>query len=205
MWSQATYQASAYGVLCGCAVPWQGCVDMYLALLASFVSGSHFRLNSIGFSLEIVSMRSNSYNSKLNLSMASRPLRCSSGAQASLACKIRTPLPPPLMTIIRQSQNTNCASFQPPHNTIRSYRRYTTQNQNHHQDPLRQLPVSGKNQKASGPAPRRQSVLDRMGATRNVKIAVIVFLCIYGTMETIFYAGVLYRYFTKPEPTGKTD
>lgn len=47
----------------------------------------------------------------------------------------------------------------------------------------------------------RQSVLDRMGATRTVKIVVIVFICIYGTMETIFYGAALYRYLTKkPEP-----
>lgn len=153
-------------------------------------------------------MGSNIYNPKLNLSMASSSLRWSSGAQALCACKTRTPPlppPPPLTTIIRQSQGTNRASSQHPHSAIRSYRRYTTQDQSRHQDPLRQLPVSGKNQKASGPATRRQSVLDRMGATRNIKIAVIVFLCIYGTMETIFYAGVLYRYFTKTKPTGKTD
>lgn len=42
-----------------------------------------------------------------------------------------------------------------------------------------------------------QSVLDRMGATRTVKIVVIVFFCIYATMETIFYASALYRYLSK--------
>lgn len=53
----------------------------------------------------------------------------------------------------------------------------------------------------AGAQPKRQSTLDRMGATRTVKIVVIVFICIYGTMETIFYAGALYRYLNnKPEP-----
>lgn len=53
----------------------------------------------------------------------------------------------------------------------------------------------------AGAQPKRQSALDRMGATRTVKIVVIVFICIYGTMETIFYASALYRYLNnKPEP-----
>lgn len=43
----------------------------------------------------------------------------------------------------------------------------------------------------------RLSVLDRMGANRTTKIVIIVFLSIYGTMETIFYANAAYRYFSK--------
>lgn len=42
----------------------------------------------------------------------------------------------------------------------------------------------------------RLSVLDRMGANRTTKIIIIVFLSIYGTMETIFYANAAYRYFS---------
>ena len=42
-----------------------------------------------------------------------------------------------------------------------------------------------------------------MGATRTVKIVVIGFLCIYGTMETVFYANAAYRYFTK-KPDAET-
>lgn len=45
----------------------------------------------------------------------------------------------------------------------------------------------------------RQSVLDRMGANRTTKIVIIVFLSIYGTMETIFYVNAAYRYFSKEE------
>lgn len=43
----------------------------------------------------------------------------------------------------------------------------------------------------------RISVLDRMGANRTTKIVIIVFLSIYGTMETLFYANAAYRYFSK--------
>lgn len=45
----------------------------------------------------------------------------------------------------------------------------------------------------------RLSVLDRMGANRTTKIVIIVFLCVYGTMETIFYANAAYRYFSKED------
>ncbi|KAL1852343.1 hypothetical protein Daus18300_012238 [Diaporthe australafricana] len=45
----------------------------------------------------------------------------------------------------------------------------------------------------------RLSVLDRMGANRTTKIVIIVFLSIYGTMETLFYANAAYRYFSKEE------
>lgn len=38
-----------------------------------------------------------------------------------------------------------------------------------------------------------------MGANRNTKIVIIVFLSIYGTMETLFYANATYRYFLKEE------
>lgn len=44
--------------------------------------------------------------------------------------------------------------------------------------------------------PKRQSTLGRLGATRRVKIVVLIFLAIYGTMEGIFYTTWLYRYFT---------
>lgn len=45
----------------------------------------------------------------------------------------------------------------------------------------------------------RLSVLDRMGANRTTKIVIIVFLSIYGTMETIFYANAACRYFSKED------
>lgn len=45
----------------------------------------------------------------------------------------------------------------------------------------------------------RLSVLDRMGANRTTKIVIIVFLSIYGMMETIFYANAAYRYFSKED------
>lgn len=52
---------------------------------------------------------------------------------------------------------------------------------------------------ASSKKQGRLSVLDRMGANRTTKIVIIVFLSIYGTMETIFYANAAYRYFSKEE------
>ncbi|KAK2598612.1 hypothetical protein N8I77_012008 [Diaporthe amygdali] len=45
----------------------------------------------------------------------------------------------------------------------------------------------------------RISVLDRMGANRTTKIVIIVFLSVYGTMETLFYANAAYRYFSKED------
>ncbi|OIW23554.1 hypothetical protein CONLIGDRAFT_637515 [Coniochaeta ligniaria NRRL 30616] len=57
-------------------------------------------------------------------------------------------------------------------------------------------------QNSSAVKPKPQSTLDRLGATRTVKIVIIVFLCIYGTMEGIFYTTWLYRYFTNKSMEG---
>lgn len=38
-----------------------------------------------------------------------------------------------------------------------------------------------------------------MGANRTTKIFIIVFLSIYGTMETLFYASAACRYFSTEE------
>lgn len=60
-----------------------------------------------------------------------------------------------------------------------------------------QPPVSNKCSAEPSAKPKRQSILDQMGATRTVKIVVIVFISIYATLETIFYAKALYHYFHK--------
>lgn len=41
-------------------------------------------------------------------------------------------------------------------------------------------------------------ILDRMGATTTVKLTVIIFLSVLGTMETIFYVKAALRYFYPP-------
>ncbi|KAI3397083.1 hypothetical protein diail_11225 [Diaporthe ilicicola] len=53
-------------------------------------------------------------------------------------------------------------------------------------------PASSKNE-------GRLSVLDLMGANRTTKLVIIVFLSVYGTMETFFYANAAYRYFSKDD------
>lgn len=129
----------------------------------------------------------------------------SSGTQALQACKARTP--PSLLptTVVRQHLSAQYYSFQSPRSTIASYRRYTTLDKSRPQNPPQQHPVSEKKNNADPePKQQRQSLLDQMGATRNVKIAVIIFLCIYGTMETVFYAGALYRYLSKEKPAGES-
>jgi hypothetical protein len=62
-----------------------------------------------------------------------------------------------------------------------------------------QGPATASEKPASAKKEGRLSVLDRMGANRTTKIVIIVFLSIYGTMETIFYANAAYRYFSKEE------
>lgn len=62
-----------------------------------------------------------------------------------------------------------------------------------------QASVTTPKKPASSTKQSRLSVLDRMGANRTTKIVIIVFLCIYGTMETIFYANAAYRYFSKED------
>lgn len=64
-----------------------------------------------------------------------------------------------------------------------------------------QHPPKGTDPESSSTVrPKRQSTLDRLGATRKVKVAVLVFLAIYGTAETVFYTAWLYRYFTNKKP-----
>ncbi|KJF60800.1 uncharacterized protein CIMG_12134 [Coccidioides immitis RS] len=45
----------------------------------------------------------------------------------------------------------------------------------------------------------RVPILDQLGASRPVKITIIICLCIFGTMETVFYAKAAMRYFDPPE------
>ncbi|KUI63269.1 hypothetical protein VP1G_11500 [Cytospora mali] len=57
--------------------------------------------------------------------------------------------------------------------------------------------ISTSEKPASSPEHGRVSLLDRMGANRTTKIVIVVFLCIYGTMETIFYVTAAYRHLSK--------
>lgn len=41
--------------------------------------------------------------------------------------------------------------------------------------------------------------LDKLGATRTVKVVVIVFLSIFGTLETVFYAKAAMRWLAPPQ------
>lgn len=66
-----------------------------------------------------------------------------------------------------------------------------------------QASVTASEKPAPSTKQSRLSVLDRMGANRTTKIVIIVFLCIYGTMETIFYANAAYRYFSKEDSEGE--
>jgi hypothetical protein len=43
-----------------------------------------------------------------------------------------------------------------------------------------------------------------LGATRTVKITVLVALSIFGTLETIFWAKALWRYFVPPESSASS-
>lgn len=62
-----------------------------------------------------------------------------------------------------------------------------------------QASVTVSEKSTSSTKQSRLSVLDRMGANRTTKIVIIVFLCIYGMMETMFYANAAYRYFSKED------
>lgn len=56
--------------------------------------------------------------------------------------------------------------------------------------------------------PRRRIGLTELGATRTVKITVLVFIGILGTVETVFWAQTLWRYFSPPpsqEPEGDAN
>ena len=62
-----------------------------------------------------------------------------------------------------------------------------------------QTSATASDKPASQKKEGRLSVLDRMGANRTTKIVIIVFLSVYATMETLFYANAAYRYFSKEE------
>jgi hypothetical protein len=47
--------------------------------------------------------------------------------------------------------------------------------------------------------------LTDLGATRTVKIVVLLALVVFGTMETVFYAKALWRYFVPPEPAAPSS
>lgn len=70
--------------------------------------------------------------------------------------------------------------------------------------PLASATESRTSHQKSAVKPKRQSALDRLGATRTVKVVIIVFLCIYGTMEGIFYTTWLYRYLTNKGMEGNS-
>ena len=59
----------------------------------------------------------------------------------------------------------------------------------------KQSSTVGKTESKPAPSWPQIKVLDQLGASRGVKIVVIICLSIFGTMETIFYAKAALRYF----------
>lgn len=94
---------------------------------------------------------------------------------------------------VRVGQPPLCQSFLLQSNRMRSQLRHLSGS-----TPGRSPGRATASEKPAPPKKEgRLSVLDRMGANRTTKIVIIVFLSIYGTMETLFYANAAYRYFSK--------
>lgn len=70
---------------------------------------------------------------------------------------------------------------------------------------LRQPPSASETQSKPAPSWPQIKVLDDLGATRGVKIFILVCLSIYGTMETIFYTKAIMRYFYPPMEDGEVS
>jgi hypothetical protein len=67
-----------------------------------------------------------------------------------------------------------------------------------------QRPISDK----LGSKPASQgplATLDKLGATRTVKVVIIIFISILGTMETIFWFNAAWRYFYPPSDVDTSE